>query len=156
MKGYNQILNIDVGEAEQLYRLAQAALGRYGLGDARLASYGDAGSALFRVVLVFGEVAHPYLGRLSQQRLALHVHSDPNQVHSEVMRILEMGWEEGAPEPVPACDGSLVVEVSVEGLPAPMHCVLLRWVEAEYFMVRLVPDSEEHPIAIDEMVLQEA
>jgi hypothetical protein len=156
VKGYNQILNIGVGEAEQLHRLAQAVLQRYGLSVARSASYEDAGSALFRVVLVFGEVAHPYLGRLSQQRLALHVYSDPNQVHSEVIRILEMGWDEGAPEPVPACDGSLVVEVPVEGLPAPMHCVLLRWVEAEFFMVRLGRDSEGHPNRVEEMVLQEA
>lgn len=36
------------------------------------------------------------------------------------------------PEPILACDGSLLTTVSIAGVPEPRHCALFRWVEGRF------------------------
>jgi hypothetical protein len=119
---------------QHLYSAAGAALPRYGLDGLCVASaayaYEDQDGALFLIeVPDQHDRMHPYLGRLGGKQLVLRVRPCAAQSIAEVeaelalLAMLLRDTELALPEPVPACDGSLVVRVE-EG--EPVHCVLFR------------------------------
>ena len=128
---------IEEKESRQDYpleRLAEAALARYGLAEATIESLppaaGDEGCA-FGVSFAAGAAGiHPYLGRLAGKSFTLRMLPS-----SEESRTTAIEWvkesaalcrdtDEAAPEPVPACDGSLVTLVALAG--DARHCVVYR------------------------------
>jgi hypothetical protein len=132
----NRIEEKESRQAYPLERLAEAALARYGLGlpQATIENLpsvaGDEGCA-FGVSFPAGAAGiHPYLGRLAGKSFTLRM-----SPASEESRAAAIEWakesaalcrdtDEGAPEPVPACDGSLVTLVALAG--DARHCVVYR------------------------------
>jgi Ser/Thr protein kinase RdoA (MazF antagonist) len=125
--------------------LAEAALGRYGLQEARLHLLRHEFTQVFRVELPTGE------------KFALRMYGTPRAAREELrsddprlrttlkLRSLEtlreqltwlsvLGRETDllVPEPMPLPDGSLVGYVSVEGVPECRHCTLVRWVPGRH------------------------
>ena len=115
-------------------RLAEAALARYGLAEATIenlpALAGDEGCAFGVSFAAGAEGIHPYLGRLAGKSFTLRM-----LPASEKSRKSAIEWvkasaalcrdtDEYAPEPVPACDGSLVTLVALAG--DALHCVIYR------------------------------
>lgn len=108
------------GEVGRLRRLADAALGRFGVRDARLRLLRHEHNTTFRVDAPGG----PYLLRLN--RSGVH---DERTVASEMAWLSALARETdlGVPLPATADDGSFVVIASAPGVPDPRPCVLLRW-----------------------------
>lgn len=121
-------------ESYPLERMAEAALARYGLAGAKLENLpAVAGEEerLFGVSFPIDAASiHPYLGRLAGKNFTLRMLPS-----SEESRAAAIEWvkeiaalcrdtDEDAPEPVPACDGSLVTVVVNAG--EQRHCVVYR------------------------------
>jgi len=122
------------GEAYPLERLAEAALARYGLAEARIESLpgmaGDKACVFGASFPVSAAEIHPYLGRLAGKSFMVRI-----ALSAEESRDAAFGWaeemaarcrdtDEEAPEPVPACDGSLVTLISLGNIAR--HCVVYR------------------------------
>lgn len=117
--------------------LAQAALNAYGLGDSHFMLLKQAGNTLFRVneadpnPTIKDELYTP-----GQYILRVH---QPDYQTSEAIE-LELAWlaamcreaDLPVPEPVLALDGSLLIQVSVPGIPGERNCSLLRWLKGRY------------------------
>ncbi|HYO51023.1 MAG TPA: hypothetical protein VEW94_14320 [Chloroflexia bacterium] len=123
-------------QSHRLRRLAEQALERYGLGAAHLTLFSQSEDTTFFVEVPVGDgsAVHPYLGRIEGKQFALRV-LDAGEENAEAA-LADIVWLARllrdtslvVPEPVPACDGSLVVEVP--GDPAmPNQFVLLRRAE---------------------------
>jgi len=130
----NRIEEKESRQAYPLERLAEAALARYGLAEATIESLptvaGDEGCA-FGVSFAAGVTGiHPYLGRLAGKSFTLRMlPSSEESRAAAVERVKESAalcrdTDEAAPEPVPACDGSLVTLVALAG--EARHCVVYR------------------------------
>ena len=136
----------EIAENKRIYqlRLAEAALGRYGLdvagGYATLIS--DAGCAVFRVRVPMNltPIVHPYLGRIEGKQFLLRLEDTAERrvatTYSELVLLAAMlrDTELALPEPVPALDGTLVPELYDDSNREvnPVQCVLFRWGEAPY------------------------
>ena len=119
---------VEQRESHPLQRMAEAALSRYGLAGAEIRELPFAGAAgvasdearIFGVSFPIGAAPiHPYLGRLAGKIFTLSISpaSDESRVAAlawvEEMAALCRDSDEDAPEPVPACDGSLVTLIAL-------------------------------------------
>ena len=120
------------GQLGRLRRLGRAALGRYGLEDARLTPLRHEHNTTFRVDARGG----PYVLRISRPDVR-----DPGSIASEAAWLcaLRRDTDLGVPEPVAADDGSLVVVAADPGLPEPRACILLRWLDGRFVDRGLTP-----------------
>ncbi len=132
--------------------LAEAALGRYGLREARLHLLRYEFTQVFRVELPTGEeLALRMYGtpraargesRPDDPRLRTTVKlRSPETLREQLTWLSALARETDllVPEPVPALDGSLVGHVSVEGVPERRHCTLVRWVPGRHKRESLTP-----------------
>lgn len=110
---------------KRLEPLGEVALQRYNLGGVRLALLNDWEKVVFRV-----EAEAP--GRSGPNLFVLHIYPRNwwctiPQIESELRWLVALRRDTDliVPEPVPACDGSLVSEVSIPGLPEGRQCALL-------------------------------
>jgi Ser/Thr protein kinase RdoA (MazF antagonist) len=133
-------------------KLAGAALEQYGLRDARVGFLRQRNwKTLFRV-------ASP-----TQGEFTLHMYRRPNlgedalrspdglrsfdgrsseaALHSQLlwMAALRRETDLSVPEAIPTLDGSLTSYVSVEDVPAPRRCTLLRWMPGKSMLESLRP-----------------
>jgi Ser/Thr protein kinase RdoA (MazF antagonist) len=132
-------------------RLAEAALERYGLQDARFYLLRYEFTQVFCVVSPTGGkfalrlYGVPRVGEdapSSDSRLRTGVAlRSPKTLRSQLLWLLALARETDllVPEPVPTLDGSLVGHASVEGVPKSRHFVLLRWVPGRHKREDLSP-----------------
>jgi Ser/Thr protein kinase RdoA (MazF antagonist) len=136
MKAFEELTHR--GQIRRLRRLAQAALGQYGLESAHLEFVAYSENAVFRVQA--GEQE-----RGSHSRFALRIHRPGHQTEASLDS--ELAWtaalrREAAvpvPEPVPSLDGRLRVQVSVPGIPGLRNVSLVRWIEGRRLVASLRP-----------------
>jgi Ser/Thr protein kinase RdoA (MazF antagonist) len=109
------------------------ALASYGLSGATIEILDGAEDFTFSVhVLVDSSSCHPYLGNVADQRFVLRVRSSGE--HDRAASLKEAEWlaallrdtELVVPEPVPACDGSLLAKVWDDRL-GELYSLLYRW-----------------------------
>jgi Ser/Thr protein kinase RdoA (MazF antagonist) len=119
-------------QLRRLQRLGRAALVRYGIEGAALATLGYAENTTFRVEIG----GTTYLLRMNRPR----VHT-AGTIESEMawLTALRRDTTLRVPEPVTATDGSLVVSVEDPSVPDPHLCVVLRWLEGRFVDKRLTP-----------------
>jgi hypothetical protein len=136
----------EIAENKRIYqlRLAEAALGRYGLdvagGYATLISDADCAVFRVRVPMSLTPIVHPYLGRIEGRQFLLRLEDTAERriakTYSELVLLAAMlrDTELALPEPVPALDGTLVPELYDDSNREvnPIQCVLFRWGEAPY------------------------
>ena len=130
---------IEQREAHPLQRLAEAALSRYGLAGATISELpfqgmvGVAGDDAHLFGVSFPGCAaeiHPYLGRLAGKSFTLSMAAPSEESSASALAWIEemaarcRDTDEDAPEPVPACDGSLVTLIAVAG--EARRCVVYR------------------------------
>ena len=128
----NSYKDLARNEIEELMPLAEAALARYGLDGALIQPDDQDGRVIFHLVMPADACAvHPYLGRLAGKRFLLQVYDSGEHSVAVIqqdlvqMAALLRDTDLDLPEPVPACDGSLVVEMP--GRDEACYCVLFRW-----------------------------
>jgi Ser/Thr protein kinase RdoA (MazF antagonist) len=122
-------------------RLAEAALERYGLRDARLHLLRSGFKQVFHVESPTGEefalrmygVRHAVEGAARPDDPRLRTSAtlrSPETLRAQLSWLMALGRETGllVPEPVAALDGSLVGCASVEGVPGARRFALVRWV----------------------------
>ena len=125
--------------------LAEAALGRYGLRDARLHLLRHGFTQVFRVESPTGEEFALRMYGLPRAARAEPRPDDPRLRTTLKLRSMEtlreqltwlsvLGRETDllVPEPVPLPDGSFVGSVSAEGVPEFRHCTFVRWVPGRH------------------------
>jgi Ser/Thr protein kinase RdoA (MazF antagonist) len=121
MKPYHHLT--EHGQARRLRRLAFNALQEYDLPVTRLSLVTNDMNGIFRLDLPGG------------QKLILRI-TLPEGGHDRDHVAAEMDWLSAlardtrlsVPRPIPARDGSLVVEASVTGVPEPRLCAIFTWV----------------------------
>jgi Ser/Thr protein kinase RdoA (MazF antagonist) len=133
------------GKIGRFRKLADLALARYGLSNARMSFLRLAGNALFRVHedgprfrTSADDVYQP-----GQYLLRIH---DRNEQPTDAIK-LEMAWlsamsrEAGlpVPQPIPSRDGKLLTRVSSRGIPDERDCTILRWVKGRCVTKRFCP-----------------
>jgi hypothetical protein len=125
-------------ESYPLERMAEAALARYGLAGAKLENLPHAAGEeerAFAVSFPMGVASiHPYLGRLAGKRFTLRMLPPSEESRAAAVKWMKeiaaccRDTEEASaalmPEPVPACDGSLVTLIAVGG--DVRHCLVYR------------------------------
>jgi hypothetical protein len=116
-----------------LMEVAALALAGYGLDEADISVIDAAEELSFSVTMPSDYAsAHPYLGKVAGHSFAMRIRRfDPEQLmasrlEAEWLAALLRDSDYPAPEPVPACDGSLFPGLWVEGI-GQMHSVLYRW-----------------------------
>ena len=138
MRAYENL--VKAIEPQHIDRIAGAALELYGLTGADVESVGSGTNMLFQVNVpsASGKAFHPYLGRIDGKRFLLQVRDAGPEgelsMYSEVAWLAELLRETDlcCPEPVPAWDGSLVAEVSLDEAGCRrQQCVLFRWFDGE-------------------------
>lgn len=130
----------NVGHNEEMHRKAEAALELYGLGGAEVKMLGEPSGAVFRVeVPLNSEIAyHPYLGKIEGKRFLLRIESagtgSTAALYTELVCLAALlrDTDMMLPEPVPACDGSLVAEIPGDDIDEPHLCVLFRWAGGQH------------------------
>lgn len=133
MKAYDNL--VEAEPSRHLSSLAEAALQLYGLSGADVNLVGSGNDVLFHINVPAnsGKSYHPYLGRIDGKRFLLRVRS--SDIEGEVSTYSEVAWfaellretDLNCPEPVPAWDGSLVVELAAsDANEHKRHCVLFR------------------------------
>jgi hypothetical protein len=132
VKAYEQLARSET--IEEIWRAAQSALALYGIEGARVSvANGQQDLLSLEVPAEHGRRVHPYLGRIDGKRFVLSVHQGHAEgalwARAELEWLLALSRETDAlvPEPVPACDGSLVAQVSYENDQEVAYCLLLRW-----------------------------
>jgi len=136
MKAYEELTYL--GRARRMRRLARVALDAYGLADADIVFFRQAGNTLFRVHAPERAPARGGNGLFKEGQYLLRVHQVGYQATEAIE--LEMAWLAAmrreanlpVPEPVPALDGRLMTQVSVPGIPGARNCSLLRWVKGRF------------------------
>jgi hypothetical protein len=127
-------LGTEFGQTTVRRQIAQEALARYGLHYANIQPIRPGDDTAYSLDFSHHDAvpAHPYLGRLDKQQLVLRV-LDPSEtgdaaIYAELVWVAALlrDTDLTLPEPVPANDGSLVTDVSLDGMAEPHRCVLLR------------------------------
>ncbi|MCJ7433869.1 MAG: phosphotransferase [Anaerolineales bacterium] len=132
MKPYNELT--ERGRARRLRKLALTALEQYDLDVIRLSLITNSCNGIFRV------------DTRSGQRWILRV-TLPEGGHTHAHVAAEMDWLSAishdtglsVPRPLPARDGSLVVEAGADGVPQPRMCVIFSWVPGTDLADHLTP-----------------
>ncbi len=134
MEAYERKLAVE--DLQSLWATAQTALVRYGLDDLSIEAVEQGPGQAVELLLSAPEPCtrlHPYLGRLDGRRFLLRIWPCPAQTRQEAMAellalaCLLRDTNLPLPEPVPACDGSLLVRVEAPTAPTPVYCVLFRF-----------------------------
>ncbi len=114
------------GQRRRLHIVAEEALKRYGLSDARLRVLAQGHNQVYRVDV-------PTKGRF-----VLRMNTRSRISDSAI--VSQLNWLKAlapdatlvVPEPVPLPDGALYTTVEVAGVPQPWRCVVLRWVDGRH------------------------
>jgi Ser/Thr protein kinase RdoA (MazF antagonist) len=110
------------GRTQRLGALARAALGHYGLGDARVSLLKQAFNTTFRVVDSGGAKWALRVG--ARER----IHTDETEaVETAWLTALRADTNIDAPLPIANRSDSYVTSVGVTGVPEPRTCVLFEW-----------------------------
>ncbi|UCE23679.1 MAG: phosphotransferase [Candidatus Zixiibacteriota bacterium] len=132
-----------LGRIRRFQKLAQQALPLFGLKDARLTFLAYEGNAIYRVDLPRRKTAGSSGNLFAPGRFVLRVHMD---YHSTAAIESELQWlsalrrdiDAPVPEPVPAEDGNLVVELPIPGQEEMRRkCSVLRWLDGRFISKRL-------------------
>lgn len=140
MKPYDELTRL--GRLRKMRRLAETALGEYGLGGARLDFFMQAGNTLYRVYDEDSASNNPHGDLFEPGHYLLRIYQ-PGWQTLEALE-LELAWLDAmrsgsdlpVPEPVRRLDGDLLTQISIPGIPEGRCCSLLRWVKG-----RLLPDN---------------
>jgi Ser/Thr protein kinase RdoA (MazF antagonist) len=144
MKDFDELTYL--GRVRRMRKLAAAALVAYGLGEAHFRLLRQAGNTLYRVSGPASLLTGPADDLFQPGQYLLRIHQPDYQ---EIEGIeLELAWLHAmrqeaqlpVPEPVPALDGRLLIQVSVPGVPGERNCSLLRWVKGR----SLANDARPH------------
>jgi Ser/Thr protein kinase RdoA (MazF antagonist) len=142
MKSFEELTR--EGQVRRIKRLAQEALRHYDLEIVSISPIQHFMNTVFRVEAApAGEQAEdrdagPDGSAMAVERFSLRVHRPgtqrPGYLASELvwLRALKRDLGLTVPVPVPARDGSLIVEVEGAGAPGPRPCVLFRWVHGSF------------------------
>jgi Ser/Thr protein kinase RdoA (MazF antagonist) len=114
------------GQVGRLRQLAVKVLQAYEINEPRLTSLRHEDNTTFRVDSATGEQYVLRIHRPSRKTVA--------EVRSEMMWLTTLCQETDlvVPQPVPTREGELVIVRSVEGVPEPRMCVLLRWIPGRF------------------------
>jgi len=124
-----------LGKVRRFRRLAEVALGSYGLTGAHFRLVRVAGNVVFRVhapkMTLFGTTKEQY----EDGQYLLRIHDSLEQESDAIE--LEMRWLAAlcrenrvpVPEPIPNMRGRLVTRCGVLGIPEMRDCTLLRWLK---------------------------
>lgn len=106
----------------RLRKLAEAALAQYDIPDAQVSFLQEADNLLYRV-------ASPIQGQFLLRVHELPRHSE-SEIRSELLWLEALRRDAQLPvsEPMLNQTGSPVCEISIDGVPEPRRCVLLRWI----------------------------
>jgi len=132
MKPYNELT--ERGRACRLRKLALTALEQYDLDAARLSLITNNTNGIFRVDVNNGQ---KWILRVTQ----------PEGGHTHAHVAAEMDWlaaisrdtDLSVPHPLPARDGSLVVETGAAGVPQRRMCTIFSWVPGADLARRFTP-----------------
>lgn len=115
----------------RLRKLAEAALAQYDLPDAQISFLQEADNLLYRV-------ASPTQGQFLLRIHELTRHTEP-EIRSELLWLEALRREAHlpVPEPILTLNGAPVCQISVDSVPEPRRCVLLRWIPGQRKRVRL-------------------
>jgi Ser/Thr protein kinase RdoA (MazF antagonist) len=139
------------GRIRRLRELAEAALTYYDLGNGRLSMLTHGTNTIFQIHATkkIADPANEEAARIEKARYALRLYTTSfppeAQVRSELywLAALRKETELVVPEPVPARDGSLITEVTVEGIPENARCIVFRWVDGRFIDSGLTPIKME-------------
>ena len=114
------------GQLGRLRQLAVKALRAYEVNEPRLTTLMHEDNTTFRIDSANGERYVLRIHRPSRRTVA--------EVRSEMMWLTALQQETNlvVPQPVPKRNGDLVTVMSVEGVPEPRMCVLLRWITGRF------------------------
>lgn len=132
MKSFDQVTQTT--QRTWLKQLAEAALGRYGIENAKLKIISTPSSTVFRVDAV-------------NQRYVLRVNSEPSDrwlkwTEAELLWLLAIKRDTNlsVPEPIAALNGTFVHKVYTNKIPEGRLVTLLRWMPGQSISKRPVPD----------------
>jgi Ser/Thr protein kinase RdoA (MazF antagonist) len=140
MKPYDELTYL--GRVRRMRQLAHVALDTYGLPGARFKLLRQAGNTLYRAyaadAVLVGEGSELY----EPGQYMLRIHEPGYQAAAAIE--LELAWLSAmcreaslpVPQPVPALDGRLLIQVSAPGIPGERNVSLLRWLKG-----RFIPDG---------------
>jgi Ser/Thr protein kinase RdoA (MazF antagonist) len=139
------------GQIRRLRELAEAALAYYDLGNGRLSMLTHRTNTIFQIHATkkIEDPAHEEPDRIEKSRYALRLYTTSfppeARIASELLWLaaLRKETELVVPEPVPARNGSLLTEVTVEGIPEVARCVVFRWVNGRFVDSGLTPTKIE-------------
>jgi Ser/Thr protein kinase RdoA (MazF antagonist) len=133
MKSFGQLTRR--GQIRRLRELALHALGQYSLEVTELRLVGVYTNTLFR--LRTGD------DRLYVLRVCTPGWRAATDLRSEAMwlQALHRDTDIGAPVPVPARNGSLIIEASAAGVPGPRLCGIASWIPGPLLGSRLTEDN---------------
>jgi Ser/Thr protein kinase RdoA (MazF antagonist) len=134
-----------LGQLRRMRLMAQAASDAYGLADARIKFLRQAGNTLYQIYAA-SPVPTARTDLYAQGKYMLRIHQPGYQTTEAIA--LELAWLAAmcrdanlpVPEPVSTLDGSLLVQVSMPGIPGERNCSLLHWVKG-----RQIPIEEAQP-----------
>jgi Ser/Thr protein kinase RdoA (MazF antagonist) len=137
MRPYNTLT--EHGQARRLRRLAFQALERYDLEVSRLSLVTNDLNGIFRLDVEGGE---KFILRITV----------PEGGHTLDHVAAEMDWltalardtRLSVPRPIPARDGSRVVEASAPGVPEPRFCAIFTWVPGTNLAKHISPRNLSH------------
>lgn len=125
-------------QIRRIRRLAEIALAAYDLEVVRITPLQHFLNTTFRVDARANWANRDTITADCLQRYALRVSrpgfQDASTIHSELLWLQAIRGQTDlvVPEPILACDGSLLTTVSIAGVPEPRHCALFRWVEGRF------------------------
>jgi len=137
-----------LGRVRRMRQVAQAALNAYGLSGARFTLLRQAGNTLFKVnELNPTSAPGNAFDRPGQYLLRIH---QPGYQTREAIE-LELAWLRAmrleadlpVPEPVATLEGSLLIQVSIPGVPGQRNCSLLRWLKGRSVTRGIRPEHYE-------------
>jgi Ser/Thr protein kinase RdoA (MazF antagonist) len=132
-----------------LTHVAEWALSRYGLGEARPVLLDDSTNMLFRI-LPLGQQYHAdghEAETADNAGFVLRIHAigqhSTQAIHEELQWLLAIRRETAliVPVPVPARDGSLIQEIPAPGESTPRQCVLFHLVPGDFRNDTLTPND---------------
>lgn len=136
MKAYTDLTYL--GQVRRLGRLGKAALKQYGCQDAlvRLINHGE--NTTYQVRFPEGSLPKAASPAYAENTCLLRIHrtgyNNQASIASELMwltALREAGHS--VPEPVPAQDGTLFVQVATPEMPDGRVCSLLRWMQGKFY-----------------------